>query len=515
MPNPVLSLARTGDLLLVGCGDGVYRSHDRGRTWRHVLAAPAVLAVGLSADGRVLAGTDGDGIYRSENGGVDWQSANAGLLDLDILAICLAPDFAETGLAWAGTGSGLYQTINSGRSWRSVDLVGVDEVAVTAIAASRDFSADQALLVGTEEHGLYRTLDGGKSWAPVGEVPDEITAVAAAWQGKLCFAVAAGEFVYMATVEETFRLCCELPSPILSMAFSGEDLLVGLAREGMLILRDKKQVSVNVGLHGVPLGRLWASERGLVAASSDGSIGIFDGEKWVLPRGLEGHVTDVAPGRGGALWAIADRQLFRLELAGHGWSESTSTAGNAACLASAGRSGSVLVGFSDGRIADVQNGGSIDRCPGGPMLGLIALEGADERVLLALAPNSTGATVWRFRQRTAEWDELLQFDGAGQPLLAAAGDAKKAIVIVGADTRIAIADPLSDDPDIRLVDIGPAVVRRLAVEMDGGSVIFAATDRGLFQSRDGVSFAQDADFARIAIGYRDCGQADLCDRCTW
>jgi len=105
-----------------------------------------------------------EGIFRSQNDGATWESSTFGLLDLDILCLLCAPDFATSELLWAGSAEGgLYRSRNGARSWRDSG-VGLPDSAILALLVSPDFADDQTLHAATESDGIYRSTDGGSTW---------------------------------------------------------------------------------------------------------------------------------------------------------------------------------------------------------------------------------------------------------------------------------------------------------------------------------------------------------------
>jgi hypothetical protein len=143
--------------------------------WDQLLTNARVLGLAVlpGDDGRLilLAGTEDDGVLISRDGGRTWTGANPGLLDLTILALAASPSFAQDGLAFAATPSGLFRTRNGAESWRIVEL-DWDDVAVQCLAISPAFADDRVVLAGTEDHGLLRSDDAGRSWEQVADLAD-------------------------------------------------------------------------------------------------------------------------------------------------------------------------------------------------------------------------------------------------------------------------------------------------------------------------------------------------------
>ncbi|MCA1645391.1 MAG: hypothetical protein LC797_07955, partial [Chloroflexi bacterium] len=99
------TITSAGSTLYAGCRNGLYRSDDRGATWRQLLAGGRVLTLAVSSE-LLLVGTEEDGVLRSEDGGRTFSAGNAGLRDLTIQALALPPDFEHDGTGFAGTPTG-------------------------------------------------------------------------------------------------------------------------------------------------------------------------------------------------------------------------------------------------------------------------------------------------------------------------------------------------------------------------------------------------------------------------
>ncbi|HEV2854836.1 MAG TPA: hypothetical protein VHC97_18725 [Thermoanaerobaculia bacterium] len=193
---------------------GVFKSTDRGASWRNVLVGtclgnvavdpmkPSVLyalcypgVVWKSGDGgahwaavgrglppdpfqirsvtvdpvrrnRVyLASTAG--VWRSLDGGASWQPPSELHDSIQTFLAVRRP----AGTAFAGTGHALYRTTDGGDSWKLLSR-GIPGGSVNWLAASAaDPQTVYALVQGVSEAGLYRTTNGGNSWRRVVEPP--------------------------------------------------------------------------------------------------------------------------------------------------------------------------------------------------------------------------------------------------------------------------------------------------------------------------------------------------------
>ncbi len=154
-------------------------------TWGFGPINALAFATDENGDANLFAATD-DGIYRSPSRGTSWQSTNFGLLDLEILCLACAPDFAESETIWAGgANGGLYRSRNAGRAWREAGH-GLPDAAVQCLVFT-----EAGLLAGTEA-GLFRLTDDN-AWAPCGLEGLEVNCVAAC-SGTLLVGTTSGVF---------------------------------------------------------------------------------------------------------------------------------------------------------------------------------------------------------------------------------------------------------------------------------------------------------------------------------
>src|SRR4051812_17014242 len=126
----------SGEAVLAATAAGLHISRDGGRTWRWIQLGPSPVVTALVAspaferDGALLAGTE-RGLFRSSDGGRTWQAVVSGS---GIPALALAPEFATTGLAFAGTAAdGLLRSEDAGKIWAGASA-GLLDLSVTAAA---------------------------------------------------------------------------------------------------------------------------------------------------------------------------------------------------------------------------------------------------------------------------------------------------------------------------------------------------------------------------------------------
>ena len=105
-----------------------------------------------------------DGVLRSWDRGASWAAWNFGLLDLNVFALALSPNFTHDDMLFVGAESGVFRSTNGGRAWRETAFP-MECAPVLSLALSPNFSVDGCILAGTEEHGLWRSGDRGLTWA--------------------------------------------------------------------------------------------------------------------------------------------------------------------------------------------------------------------------------------------------------------------------------------------------------------------------------------------------------------
>ncbi|MCC6243782.1 MAG: glycosyl hydrolase, partial [Gemmatimonadaceae bacterium] len=173
-------------------GDGIYKSMDAGKTWKHVgfkkVDAISKIRVHPTNHDIVYAAVFGKysapsaerGVFKSTDGGTTWKQVlrrddKTGAVDIAIDRTNPNVLYAAMGEAYrkeyqmssGGPGSGLFKSTDGGETWTEITrnkglpsgLVGKVGVALTAANPNRVYA-----LIENENGGLFRSDDAGASW---------------------------------------------------------------------------------------------------------------------------------------------------------------------------------------------------------------------------------------------------------------------------------------------------------------------------------------------------------------
>ncbi len=176
----------------VGYGDGVYRSLDGGATWEHmglvdsehisrvVIDPRDSNVVFVAAEGPLWSNGGQRGVYKSTNRGQTWRhvldiSERTGVADLQMDPndpdVLYAAAYQRRRKVWSllagGPESGIYKSTDGGETWREVTTglpqgdMGKIGLAISPFDSAVVYATVEAKL---DEAGFYRSTDGGESW---------------------------------------------------------------------------------------------------------------------------------------------------------------------------------------------------------------------------------------------------------------------------------------------------------------------------------------------------------------
>lgn len=186
-------------------GDGVYKSTDAGKTWKHIgLEATRHISrvfvhprnpdkVYVAAQGNPWGPNEERGIYLSNDGGDTWEkilyvNENSGFADLTVDAsnpnFMMATSWDFNRKPWVvqsgGPGSRVHKTTDGGTTWKEINkglpkLKGKMGIDISPANPKIVYMAIEAL---EREGGVYRSDDGGESFVQTSNDP---TTFARAW----------------------------------------------------------------------------------------------------------------------------------------------------------------------------------------------------------------------------------------------------------------------------------------------------------------------------------------------
>lgn len=124
-----LAMDSAGQTLFLGAHTGLFRSDDRGRTWKKISISTKhahLDVMDIAADPRepktIYIGTHEAGVLKSTDGGKTWSAASSGIGGPDVHGLAIDPNMPfKLHAAVRDKGEGIYRTTDQGKKWVRVD----------------------------------------------------------------------------------------------------------------------------------------------------------------------------------------------------------------------------------------------------------------------------------------------------------------------------------------------------------------------------------------------------------
>lgn len=174
--------------ILVGCESGMYKSVDKGSSWKQVMKDSYVN--NLVATGNVIICGAETGLLRSSDGGENWEAVltEDGGAYLGTVIEGGVASITEGKLTWqeartADKPNRLRASFDNGKTWQRIDETLPKHLHIYDIKQAGKY------LYSSCDTGIYRSADRGKSWELVRKLEDNKRIVVLAVCGDVVYAV--------------------------------------------------------------------------------------------------------------------------------------------------------------------------------------------------------------------------------------------------------------------------------------------------------------------------------------
>jgi photosystem II stability/assembly factor-like uncharacterized protein len=196
--NPNVIYVGTGEADMrdsIQFGDGLYKSVDAGKTWKH-LGLKSTRQIGriivdpknpnivfVAALGHAYGASPDRGVYRSRDGGASWQRVLFKNEDVGAIDLAFDPTNSQTVYAtlWSvrrppwfiytpanGPGAGIFKSLDGGATWTEISAgIPTENRGHIGIAVAPTNRRRVYAIVDAKEGGLFASNDAGATWTRV------------------------------------------------------------------------------------------------------------------------------------------------------------------------------------------------------------------------------------------------------------------------------------------------------------------------------------------------------------
>jgi photosystem II stability/assembly factor-like uncharacterized protein len=196
--NPNVIYVGTGEADMrdsIQFGDGLYKSVDAGKTWKHI-GLKSTRQIGriivdpknpnivfVAALGHAYGASPDRGVYRSRDGGASWQRVLFKNEDVGAIDLAFDPTNSQTVYAtlWSvrrppwfiytpanGPGAGIFKSLDGGATWTEISAgIPTENRGHIGIAVAPTNRRRVYAIVDAKEGGLFASNDAGATWTRV------------------------------------------------------------------------------------------------------------------------------------------------------------------------------------------------------------------------------------------------------------------------------------------------------------------------------------------------------------